>query len=406
MCLKDINIICNQSENENFLFFAEFFKMCGIYVIKSVGGPYNELEESKGYIPDAELDLRERFQWLNNRKEEKEILDEALKVACKGDEQLFLELGSLVNIYIDNNLMICNMMERYFYAPQLTRVEKVLQGFQVAYEELRELEEGRYVDYFGLLCQHKINSLLGKLRRKKLYDSHMLISEAVQLGEKYQHFTQGYILAGILADGDLNYLTYSIIYYNRAFDVAEGMDPVKAYIDYRRGRYYEKINHDVESALDLYEEAYKKDPFNYRILYKKALLELDKGYIWQEKFYIELAKQDFYQLYQLMYGDIIHNNLEPIQLEYLTKTFIKLYEIYDVWLEKKEKARQILKKLGSLDHIIYTDAFFSNIFQDESKAREERNYLIQHLNINIYKEPESSFVSIDEIERGSEAYAG
>lgn len=89
MCLKDINIICNQSENENFLFFAEFFKMCGIYVVKSTGKPYSQLEESEGYTPDAVLDLRKKFQWLNNRGQENKLFVEALKDVCKGDEQLF-----------------------------------------------------------------------------------------------------------------------------------------------------------------------------------------------------------------------------------------------------------------------------------------------------------------------------
>lgn len=406
MCLKDINIICNQLENENFLFFAEFFKMCGIYVVKSTGKPYSQLEESEGYTPDAVLDLREKFQWLNNRGQENKLFVEALKDVCKGDEQLFSELGSLVDIYIDNNLMLCNMMERYFYAPNPNRVEKILEGFQAAYKSLEKLNKGRYVDYFGLICRHKINSLRGKLRRKKIYDSRTLISEAVQLGEKYQEFTQEYILAGIIADGDLNYLTYSIIYYNRAYDVAKPAEPAKAYIEYRRGRYYERIDHDVENALKAYTEAYKKSPSNYRILFKKAFLELDKGYIWQEILYTELAKQDFYQVYLLMCDDINNNNLEPIQLEYLTKTLKKLYEIYDVWLEKKENARQILSRLGLLDYVINADTFFDNIFQNVNEAKEERALLIQHLNINAYKESESPVVRMDKMEKGSEAYAG
>lgn len=384
--MKDINIICNEAENENFLFFAEFFKLCGIYVIKSVGKPYCDLEESGGYIPDSTLDIRTEYRWLDDRENQDLLFQRMLGALFNNNYGTYVELTAISRVYLRNNLMHYSMLERYFYAPFSGRVEECLEGFWKAYKEIMalELQEGRiHIQYFMIVCQHKINMLLGKLRRKKVFDSRELIRGAIGLYEAdpERNFYQGYVLAGIIADGDLKYLTQSITYYRRAFQCTEKNEPIRAYIEYRRGRYYEKVICDEGRAWEAYNRAYALAPSNYRILFKKAFVELDEGYILQDRGYIELARRDFHSLYLLLREDLKNNNLEPIQLEYLTKTYKNLYEIYDLWMENKANANQLLEEINNLDRVIYMDTFFDNIFQKESKARMERELLIRHLDI-------------------------
>lgn len=409
--MRDINIICNESENENFLFFAEFFKLCGIYVIKSVRKPYNELDESKGYIPESILDIRREYKWLDDRENEALLLQRMLRVLCKNNNETYSELTELSNIYLCNNLMVYSMLERYFYVPSQKRLEECLEKFQTAYKNikmLRQQERRIHVQYFMLVCQHKINMLLGKLRRKKKFDSRELIRNAIGLYgiDPEQNFYQGFVLAGIIADGDLMYLTQSITYYRRALQCTKEKEPIRAYIVYRVGRYYEKVVCDEGKAWEAYNKAYDLAPSNYRILFKKAFIELDEGYIWQDRIYIELARKDFHRLYLLLYKDLINNNLEPIQLEYLTKTYKNLYEIYDLWMDNKANANQILEEISNLDRVIYMDTFFDNIFQIESKARTEREFLIQHLDIKGYKNPDSIIIDGNKHKRGNKTNAG
>ena len=409
--MNNINIICGESENEIFLFFAEFFKSCGIYVIKSVGESYEsyqEAEETEGFIPDGVLDIRCGFRWLDERRNDKkkaELLNAVLEKTCAGNAALLDELEQLVTIYVENALVRHNMMERYFYAPDSDRVKQCLSGFCKAYEELRQIErKGKHSRYFTIMCQHKINSLSGKLRKKKEYDGYTLIKEAVQLNEDDSGFIQGYILAGIIADGDLNYLTYSIDFYEKALMRTQEKDPIRAYIFYRKGRYYEKIDHNYEKALEDYRMAYRLSPDNYRALYKVALLELQKGYQQADISCIIKAERNFFRLRDLMLEDIKNHDLEPIQLEYLTKAYKKLYEINDIWLDDKEIARLVLELLGGLDVIINTDTFFDKFFCAE--AENERKMLIEHLNINAYKRERLKIVNSSQKDKRNIVYAG
>lgn len=408
--VNNINIICDESENEQYLLLAEFFKLCGIFVIKTVRDSYEELRQSDSkWVPDQVLDIRRGNESQKNVADDRLFLLNSIKRLGLENYEDIEELEELADIYIDNKLKQHSMKERYFYDPSHERIKKCVEGFEQAYEDILTLlqtkEAGRYKEYFSLTCLRKINSLRGKLRIEKIENGYTLIKKAVQLSAKYEDFAQGYILAGIIADGDLNYLTYSIHFYKKALAEIKKAPPVCAYVYFKIARYYEKIEYDEEKALKKYYEAYKLDKQNYRALYKIALLELNKGYICWEDSYIRIAMEDFNSIYTIMYNDLKNKNLEPIQLEYLVKTYKKLYEIYDIWLYEKRSAEQALQSLCSFEEIIDGNCFFDAFFGNE-EAKQERRSLKKHLDLQIYKKLRFDLIEGNSDHRKDKAYAG
>lgn len=379
--IDSIIITCDASQNAIFVFYEEFFKLCGIYVIKRTVKQSDYSDEKKGYVPDNELNITQDRK-IENKKDGQKRLERAIEGTHYG-YGIKRQLAELSKVYLKNGLMYHNTMERYFYSPTRDRLEHCLAGFRGAVEDLQGISEyGRYVKYFIIICQHKINVLLGKLRRKKEYDGFRLINRAIGLCMREKGYVQGYILAGNIADGDLNYLNYSIDFYNRAFTDVSSID---AYIYYRRGRYYEKIEHDEERALKDYRKAHELDPYNYRVLFKVAYFEMNQGRFHLNDMYMRRAVRDFLEIREIMYTDILEHDLMPIQLEYLTKTYKKLYEIYDFWLEERYSAMRVLQKLCELEYVIDSNNFFPGFFPEEF-AETEKSLLKQYLQLDLYKE--------------------
>lgn len=379
--IDSIRIICNVSQNAVFEFYEEFFKLCGIYVIKTRGDLTDSSDKMGNYFPNNVLNITQEGK-IKNIDDGRYRLVNAIK-KIHYEERIKCQLLEILEIYLDNDLMYHNAMERYFYAPTHERLESCLAGFRGAVEAVRDIQKDeRYVEYFEILCQHKINVLLGKLRRKKEYDGFWLINRAIGLCMRERGYIQGYILAGIIADGDLNYLNYSVDFYNKAFT---GVSAIDAYIYYRRGRYYEKIEHDEEKALKDYQKAHQLDPDNYRVLYKVAFLEMNQGRRYLNDMYMRRAVRDFLKVCEIMGDDISERDLMPIQLEYLTKTYKKLYDIYDIWLEERYSAMQVLQRLYGLEQIVNNDIFFNNFFP-EKIAEEEKGLLNRYLRLAFYKE--------------------
>lgn len=405
--IDSISIVCDASQNAIFVFYEEFFKLCGIYVIKKPVYSFDDSDGTENYVPVNRLDITQ-----DRKIEDREDGQKRLESAIEGTHYVSgvkRQLSELSKVYLNNNLMYCNAMERYFYAPTRERLEGCLAYFRGAVKELRGIcennicENGRYVKYFMTICQHKINVLLGKLRRKKEYDGLRLINKAIGLCAREKGYVQGYILAGNIADGDLNYLNYSIDFYSKALT---GVSAIDAYIYYRRGRYYEKIEHDEARALKDYRKAYQFDRNNYRALFKVAFLEMNQGryYMYVDDVYMRRAVMDFLEIRKIMYADILNRDLMPIQLEYLTKTYKKLYEIYDIWLEERYSAMRVLEKLCDLEQLVNSNEFFSDFFPKES-AEKEKSLLKQYLHLDFYKE-KMDIIEQDYIinERGKRTY--
>ncbi len=380
--IDSIRIICNQSQNEDFAFFEEFFKLCGIFVIRCVETQISHLSEDDEGYTDYELDITHNFRWMAHRENEKVMLRNAIDTVYGGNRVVKDELSYLAPVYVNHDLKLHNMRERYFYTPVFPRVYESLEKFRDAFRELEKIKiNGRHVKYFRISCQHKINALLGKLHKEKEFSGYSLIADALDLYVREGVYPQRYLLAGIVADGDLQYLNDSIHFYDNAFT---GKREIDAYIHYRKGRYYEKIDHDEESALTEYRKAYRMDQSNYRALFKVAIIELSIGEMYMDYRYIQRSISAFREIPELLYNDIRNCNLLPIQLEYLAKTYKNLYDIYDIWMERKSSAMQALYEFCDLDKMIDKDAFFDNFFGDE--ADEERRLLKRHLNLDYYKD--------------------
>lgn len=383
--MREIGVRYNKSQKAEFIFLKEFFKLCGIYVIDSKEKTLEELSDSlDGYRPEYFIDFidKEKFLITGNDFNVKYISENWMKSVIdeigKEQEEIRNELSYLVSIYVRNNLFYANSSERFFYCPNKERIEECIGYFSKALDSIKKRKSKPYhTQYFYLSCQSKINTLLSKKRAKRIYDKHDLINAAVELAQQDRGNYQGYILAGLIADSDLNYELYSEQYYKKVLGKSK---PADAYVYYRLSRFFEKIADVPEEALRLQEKSYEITPTNYRSAYKIAFLKYKLGHI-------GAAMRMYQNVCEIIQADcgMDENALyEPIQLEYLLKSYKVMADIYSIWLDERINAGLMIDNISKLEKTIKKNIYFEKFFR-KTRAAEERNTLIEHLKIKEYE---------------------
>lgn len=290
MRFKNINIIINPADNSNYLFFAEFFKLCGVFVVKSESEPFEKtaFAGAPQSAPEKQLDIRKKWCWSDIPADgqwemnEKTLLYNAVQSVFKADQETVpAALGILVKAYVEADLVHWNCLERYFYNPTQERLISCRSAFFKAISILkkckaRTVQKDVWYQFFLVSCKNKVNILCQKLGKKTHFNVGTLLDEAFSLGLDYIDCRQGYVLTANIADSHWQYYSASRIFYERAKKLDGFWD---AYIYYRMGRYYEKMEDDKGQALAVYKQSLSLAPWNYRSLYKVALLNYSNGNI-------------------------------------------------------------------------------------------------------------------------------
>ncbi|MCD7882746.1 MAG: hypothetical protein LUI87_03420 [Lachnospiraceae bacterium] len=383
MRFKNINIIINPADNANYLFFAEFFKLCGVFVVKSEAKPFEDTTYAGASLtePETHLDIRKKWHWsdieVDDRWEinEKYLLNEAIRSVFKADQEVIpCALDVLADAYVEADLVHWNCLERYFYDPSPSRLKRCRSAFFKAIAILEKctkhsVQTDVWYRYFLINCKNKVNNLCQKLGKEPRFNVGELLDGAFLLGLTNSNCRQGYVLTANVADSYWQYYSTSRIFYERAKNLDSFWD---AYVSYRLGRYYEKMEDDREKALEFYKKSFSLAPWNYRSLYKVALLDFSKGNVTD-------ATAEFIKMDQIFQNETKYLNYQPIHLEYLIKSYRRLEEIYRVWWEEPKLALYMENAVQKLGKVIANNRFFDEFFRspnDEDWTSEEKYALL------------------------------
>ncbi len=389
--ISNINIICTKDQNDVFALYCEFFKLCGLFVIKSIDRPYQE--EDITFKPERVLDIRDKkYVWTNpkNRKiRSKDLIVFLLNAIKEVGLKERWNLEALAEIYLNNNLMRVNILDRFYYK-DIEYAGQCISYLRNAVDSIEKnvlnIENNKVpfcAQFFCATCKLKINRFGKKIGGEEPYPTAVLMDEVLSIDSEKEYFVQKYILASMIAERHTRYQTMGKYYLSKAM-VQKG--PQKGYVEYRIGQYYEKIEENAIQALECYTCASRDLKRNYRALYKMANLHLKMGK--------EDAMKIFQEVVRLIGNDVNGDlkQLQPIQIEYIYKTYLQIFQslqyktdqnyILAVMKENEKQLREIIENNRYIYNILRTDPKSSKNF--EQILQEEKEQLLEVI-LNEYE---------------------
>lgn len=387
--INNINIICAEEQNDNFAFYCEFFKLCGFFVIKSINEKYNDSNDFQE--ADTSLDLRKKeyvwTAWDDKKYNKISFINLLRRAIYEAGLEEYEELEELAEIYVDHHLMRINILERFYYKKK-EYIDTCVSHLDSAISEMSEILDKRdfqfkhHTQFFRLTCKLKVNIFLEQSGGEKEYPTAQLINEALAIDDKNSLFDQKFVLAAMIADKEKKYQDMQREFLGAAM---RQTGPQKAYVEYRLARYFEKISKDDESALKYYKSSYEKLERNYRAVYKIANLYSKKG----EN---RTAVLFYQEVCRLIIQDV-HSNfaqLQPIQLEYLYKTYLKMYIILLLQKSHSDVVKNIRFNIEKIKDLIDNNEYIINIM----KAANFSQILTNQMILDERKELKESIVGV------------
>ena len=437
---KSIKIIHNIENRIEFLFFAEFFRLCGIFVgeyiyyapeyaenIKSgeidVEDSVREIEyarepqdecdaelyvgldisDSMGIFSNNTVFLRKswdfvlgneyskHFSELDNNIQE-EILRHILKELAgvleeKGiplDLKTFNKIGY---IYVKYHLMKYLADMQYFrvYCDRHTRALDVFSNVE---SELREIcnntqENNRYYNYARIYCASKANSAGIYNRIGIPYAVEELVNECRKLINSETDFSNASVLLGLIYENLPQYSHEAI----KAFEQAlETVEPYRyAYhIYYWLGKRYEVYDSRLKYAEKMYLRA-NDHKERFRNFYKLGMINFKLDQYEESVEYFKKTLQQLNLKKQEQY-------LDPLEINYYYKSSSMISYIYCFCREDPEKAikysNKAIKLIRSLENNRYFKDFYNNeadTYQSITKEQINEKKIYQYLSRSYRK---------------------
>lgn len=383
--ITSINIICTKNQNDVFAFYAEFFELCGFFVIKSIDMPYYE---DTGFKPGCTLDIRqEKYIWT--KSEEKTIKAEVLmECLINAINEVKLandyDLEKLANVYVKNNLMRVKILNRFFYKDDMyaKKCKKYLQN-AIEYIETIILSNKNkkdfkfYSQFFYVSCKLMINKFEHRLYEKEDYLTVILMDEALSLAEQGK-VPQIDLLVADIAKREAKYQGMECDYLIRAYKQSKSQLQRKN-IEYKIGKNFELVQKNDIVALKCYYRKFDTKTSNdYMIKYDIAKLYLKKGEI-------ECAEKYFESVIVCFKDEI--DTLEPQEIMYLYEGYnnflkilrLKMGEVYAYeYLKKLENTiKDTIKNSTYIENVLRTIQEYDQNF-DEMVA-EEKNQIEEYI---------------------------
>lgn len=399
--VRTVRIVHDELRGDEYRLLAGYFRLIGIFVCECTADEVSEADSEY----DAVLKISENAdQWTSSDKDSNVFDGPWLSLRTSGDEQkkylsdmletvffqseniLEMEKDSLckiMNIYIDHSLLKYIYSMNYFY-----KVETVINGsfpeLAKSYNDLTIWEQGqgeqsKYSLYARIDMARILNELCSMSDRERPFDTAKLVAGTQKIMEWDSEYYNVYVLNGFLCDIDIRYHADVPFYYQKALDKIAGK-PYASYVYYRLGRYYEKSLQDMKKALEQYRMAYEANNRHYRSIYKIALA------CKEERDY-EGACAWYKRIEDILYKKKEKNYLQPIEYEYLFKTFSNMGDIYKMYLSSFYRAAECFEKgievVENLDN--GKNDFFDSMYGED--CSEYRKNTLKRLNKKkLYRE--------------------
>lgn len=441
---RAVKIIHNISDRLDFLFLAEFFHFCGLYVgeeildvkqfdplqdladqcfdvfvcVSGASKLYQSLEYGEDDINRLKAkkrfvfyhEVRNQLLQKNKNKRLGELNDSQkidLLASCMSHIINKLQLPmttdswkELIRIYVGNQLMCHSSSLQYYPRRDSFAVRNAGEGMMAAYVQLSgqqaimDSEIGDYARYARIWCAVKANEAYEYQKKALYFEPHELAEECEQLVEQHSDFSNANVLIGLCYEHSSDKAIEAI----SAFRQALRMERDKCYsasIYYWIGKRFEAYEARQEEAEKSYHEAYNKKE-KFRNIYKLAMYSRNRGeYEQAERYYLKIIDALKDKKEQCMQ--------DPLELEYAFKAYQQMCVMfYDQCNDATVRYQKIIF-YGECAIVVREEEIDASVMYvelyGEKQAGDYRKISKERMSLNaIYRILSSSYSELHEYE--------
>lgn len=441
---RAVKIIHHIVDRLDFLFLAEFFHFCGLYVGEEILGsgqfdPLQELEErcfdaficvSSGDILDRSLqydksqlerlhaesnfvywrgvrnaalgkDRNRKIRELQDYQQTKLLLECVMRIMKK--MQVPMDVKSwrhLIRIYVTNHLMLHSSSLQYYPKRKSVAVEEAGKGMMAAYQQLCEQgalpdsEIGDYAGYARLWCAVKVNEAYEYQDMALYFEPQKLAEECEILVARYPDLSNGYVLIGLCYEHSSDKANEAVDAFRQALRMERG-HCYSASIYYWIGKRFEAYEAGQEEAEKNYRSAYDKRK-KFRNNYKLAMYAGERGqYEQAEDYYLEIIAA--------LKNKKESHMQDPLELEYAFKAYHHMCMLYhkqcdDITVKYKKVISYAQRAIAVTEEDIDASFMYEELY-GKQRAEIYRKISKERMSLkNIYRTLSSVYSELHEEE--------
>lgn len=358
--IESVRIIYNDRYRNFFNFFAELYRMDGLYVEERLLEGDRDIAEEKDTAPRSlslciappgapkyddifYIDPTELGQWDMSCNDMRILEPVSHITACLQEWTLDRDLQfpwetvqQILPVYIKNNVLR-GAMQLQYYRMKTELHEETEQIFMDALAELEELEmKSANLTYAKIYCKQKANlSCYFQVEKPLHFAISALVMECDNLIEQCPDFSNAKVLKGMVCERAFDGLKLAIDSYKDAL-LQIGDRSYASHIYYWVGLLYEKFAGSHSDAAYAYTRSYQLRK-KYRNTYKMGFMAE------QEENYKE-AVACYKECVELL-EERIRGNMDPLEIEYYFKTGVLVCFHSQRYLEDYGQAIQYGKRM-------------------------------------------------------------
>mgnify|MGYP004564076899 CR=1 FL=1 len=391
--LESVKIIHSWNQIKEYRFLADYFRLLGVHVcdctLKSerLSPDFDAVIILKNSIDNDSLEILEEHYPnaieieasneeieadfnANYLKDILKVINE--KVRSLSDVEVEI-MKQIAEIYSEYNLSYHRNAYNYFYNNQ-TIVRHAQDAFIDAYIEVnksvankKETVHWFYSAAYLSRCINETCVFLDQSFLLSISNAMDFLDQALKLEPT---FNNAYLLKGMIAELDSNLKKDAEAYYSIALEQMYGKR-YASYPYYIVGRYYEKVKKKREKAVELYTRSLNLNNFEYRAIYKLAMLERKK-----EKYTSALER--FKMICNILSDKQAENYLQPREYEYLFKAYLEMGTIYGDYLFDIEHYKESVRKRDELCDMVRDitkqNRAYDEIFKESARKFRKETY--------------------------------
>ena len=309
-----------------------------------------------------------------------DAFDQVIQKIFNGNEETRKIFDSLAEIYCSENVlhkMLDNKYALSFAYGETRTIKQFLSDLAKQYrkwnfiiselekkkEEIAEIEIGfeNYV-YALVYSKRKSAEISSILRWKTPYQVKDLLNELDSIYFYRPQFYMGESLKAKIASMDPNRQIMSVFYMKNCTDVCP-TDACDSFHYYRMGKFYELLDRNDDAWL-IYQKSYKKNPLNFRALFKLAVNKLNTEKYNEAEGYLKLILR----ILQICDDDceLIVDNLKylpVLEMEYVCKCFLLLESLEYRQNGNKDIAKIYYKNADRVHEIVESSWYLKEIYK-------------------------------------------
>lgn len=383
--LRTIRITHDITNRIEFLFFAEFFRMCGVYVGEyiydkthqnkeiniedSVGeeefdvdlyvGSERKKDIPEGILPENTLYYYDIQQDMPNNISQQTIEQQELILKTvisqieilANEASVFNMLGS---IYVSNNLML-HLANQQYYRMNVDIHDDAITAFSKAYDAINNIGNTR-CHYAKIYCANKANLACSHRQLSMKYKIEDLVCQCQEILKNEPDFYNVWTLIGLVYEQAPECARQAI----NAFLHALKEEELRSYVShiyYFMGKRYEPYTANREDMITCFKNAYRNKP-RYRNLYKLAIID------YQDKKY-EDALMKFEEIKRYLSVKKVHQYMDPLEVLYCYKVCSMACYICYKCLEQYKAAIEWGQEACNIYEGTQNNLYYINFYKDE-----------------------------------------